>query len=323
MNLPCQIHEDLISQMSILILALVLDLVIGEPPEIIHPTVIIGKTSERLSKKASGFRSHGRLFGCLMASLIVLLATSSTFLLLEFARAQLGQPAQVVLGALLLKTSFAIRSMNLHVKPIKDALQEGDLSRARAALRRIVRRDTEGLDEELCSSATIESIAEGTVDGVTSPLFYFFVFGVPGAVAFRAINTLDSIVGYRTPSYLKLGWSSAKLDTVANYLPARLTGIAMVLASAALGRNWRTSLSIMKNEHDLTESPNAGWPMSAMSGAVGARLQKLGSYELGSRLRQPTHGDITPALQIMWVTIMIFLVASVILYVTFSCLLLG
>jgi adenosylcobinamide-phosphate synthase len=322
MSLLCQIHEGLISQMSILILALVLDVAVGEPPEIIHPTVMIGKTAEWLSKRAGRFGSNKRVFGALYASLIVLLAAGSTFLLLEFARMRLGQPALIILGALILKTSFAIRSMNLHVKPIKDALEEGDLNRARVVLGKIVRRDTERLDEGLCASATIESIAEGTVDGVASPLFYFFLFGVPGAVAYRAINTLDSTVGYKTPTFMDMGWFSAKLDTAANYLPARITGIVMILAGAALGRNWRTSLSTMKTDRGLTESLNAGWPMSAMAGAVGVRLQKIGSYKLGNEFRQPTCRDITPALRIMWVTIVIFLVVAFGLYFAFSCLLL-
>jgi len=312
MNLIDLAPESLGSRLAILILALVFDLLIGEPPERIHPTVIIGKTIERLRKVDA--KSYARLYGSLLASALVLSAAVLAYLLLEVTRTQVGQIAYLILGGLILKTSFAIRSMSLHIRPVMEALKKGDLHSARATLSKIVRRDTEQLDSGLCSSATIESIAEGTVDGIISPLFYFFLLGVPGAVAFRAMNTLDSMVGYKDEPYTKLGWFSAKLDTIANYIPARLTGAIMIAVGAIMGRDWRSSLSILRREHGLTESVNAGWPMSAMAGVIGVQLQKKGSYQLGGQLRLPNYRDISPALQIMELTTVVFLVVATVPY---------
>lgn len=322
MSLISNLTEDIPSHILILGLALLLDLVAGEPSERIHPTVLMGKVAERLSGKV-GSKSHSRLLGCLLALAVLLATIGSTLLILEVTRTQLGQPVYVVLGALILKTSFAIKSMELHVRPIGEALEDGDIHRAREALSKIVRRKTEQLDEGLCASATIESIAEGTVDGIVSPLFYFFLFGVPGAMAFRAINTLDSTVGYKDSAYVQIGWFSAKLDTVANYLPARLTATMMILATAILGRDWRNPLSTLRREHDRTTSLNAGWPMSAMAGSIEVQLRKLGSYQLGDQLRMPTAKDIPPALKVMKFTTLLSLIAFIIPSLMIACLFAG
>jgi adenosylcobinamide-phosphate synthase len=302
------VPEGLIVPLSILVLGLVLDLVIGEPPETIHPTVLIGRTAEWLTEKVGRFKSRQRLFGSILASIVLLSATGSVFILLEVARRLLGQLGYIILGGLILKTSFAIKSMELHTKSIKEALESKDLVLAREAVGKIVRRNTKQLDDGLCASAAIESVAEGTVDGTISPLFYFFLLGVPGAIAYRAINTLDSTIGYKDAVYFQIGWFSAKLDSLANFLPARLTALIMVLAAAILRRDWKSSLSTLRREHNKTESLNAGYPMSAMAGALGVRLEKLNFYQLGEGLCVPSHKEIQPALRIMRLTTSIFLV---------------
>ncbi len=307
MSILYLVPEGLIVQLSILVLGLGLDLVIGEPPETIHPTVLIGRTTEWLRQKVGRFNSRGRFFGSILALIVLLSATGSVFILLEVARRLLGQLGYIILGGLILKTSFAIRSMELHTKPIKGALESKDLVSAREAVGKIVRRNTKQLDDGLCASATIESVAEGTVDGIISPLFYFFLLGVPGAIAFRAINTLDSTIGYKDTVYSQIGWFSAKLDSLANFVPARLTALIMVLAAAILHRDWKSSLSTMRREHDKTESLNAGYPMSAMAGALGVRLEKVNSYQLGEGLSMPSHIDIQPAIGIMRLTTSLFL----------------
>jgi adenosylcobinamide-phosphate synthase len=314
----CCIPEILISHLSILILAFVLDLA-GEPPQSIHPTVLMGKLAERLTKKMLNLRSHQRLLGFLLTTTVVILATGSALLLLEVTKSVLGQLAYIILGSLILKTSFAIRSMDAHTRPIKDVLISKDLPRARELLSRIVRRETTNLDEGQCASATIESIAEGTVDGIVSPLFYFFLFGVAGAIAFRAINTLDSTVGYKDRTYAQIGWFSARSDTVANYIPARLTAIIMIFAAAIIGRDWHSAISTLRKEHGRTESLNAGWPMSAMAGSLGTTLEKVGSYSLGEGLRVPSPKDISSALQMMYTVTMIFPAIAVLTYSIFFC----
>jgi adenosylcobinamide-phosphate synthase len=154
-------------------------------------------------------------------------------------------------------------------------------------------------------SAAVESIAESTTDGVTSPFFFFALFGVPGAIAFRVINTLDSMVGYKDVVNVNIGWFSAKMDTITNYVPSRLTAIFMVAAAGFLGRDWRNSWRILMRDKNKTASPNAGWTISAMAGALNTQLEKEGYYALGDG--ETIHaGDITRAWSIMGLTVVLF-----------------
>ncbi|MEM3061718.1 MAG: adenosylcobinamide-phosphate synthase CbiB, partial [Candidatus Bathyarchaeia archaeon] len=178
----------------------------------------------------------------------------------------------------------------------------------RRLLKKIVRRDVEGLNEELIISATVESIAEGTVDGVTSSLFYFAIFGLPGSMAYRAINTLDSVVGYKDPENLNLGWFSAKLDTLANYIPARITALLMIVAAWLIKEDWRKSILILKRDRSKTESLNAGWPISAIAGVLDVKLEKLGHYALGDSNSTLNWECINRALKIMKISVALFLI---------------
>jgi adenosylcobinamide-phosphate synthase len=187
-------------------------------------------------------------------------------------------------------------------------LKKNDIHEARRYLSRIVRRDTSDLDQELVLSATVESIAESTVDGITSPLFYFTLFGVPGAMAFRVINTLDSIVGYKDHKHANIGWFSAKLDSVLNFIPARVTAGLMVLGAWLTGENGKSSWRVLKRDRSKTESTNAGYPMSAMAGALGVRLEKPGHYELGNNDETIRPSHIPKALRIMEMTVGLFLI---------------
>ncbi|MGQ9543038.1 MAG: cobalamin biosynthesis protein [Candidatus Bathyarchaeia archaeon] len=306
MTIIQQTHIDLISQPLMLLLALILDLLFGEPPETIHLTVVVGKIIERLDRLFRRVETNKKAVGLLLTSTILSATVYLTLIVLEITKSMLGQVGYLILGTFILKTTFAIKSMELHVKPIRRALEAGEIQAARKALSKIVRRDTRQLDEGLCSSATIESIAEGTVDGVVSPIFYYILFGVPGAVAFRVINTFDSMIGYKDEEHFEVGWFPAKLDTAANYLPARLTGFLIILASAIIGLDWRRSLKTLLSEHGKTESLNAGWPMSAMAGSLRIQLRKVGSYELAGDFRMPNLTDIGSALKLMRVTILIF-----------------
>ena len=195
--------------------------------------------------------------------------------------------------------------MGQYTKPIAAALKKNDLAEARKWLPYIVRRDPNSLDEKHILSAAVESIAESTTDGITAPFFFFAIFGVPGAFAYRVINTLDSMVGYKNPENRNIGWFSAKLDTITNYIPARLTAYLMVTAAYLLRENWRNSWRILQRDKNNTASPNAGWTISAMAGALDTQLEKQGYYALGD-----DHG-ITPkhidrSLRVMWITAILF-----------------
>jgi adenosylcobinamide-phosphate synthase len=195
--------------------------------------------------------------------------------------------------------------MRQYTVPIAEALKNKDVDEARRGLYYIVRRDPAKLSERHIASAAVESIAESTTDGITTPFFFFALFGVPGAFAVRVINTLDSTVGYKDPEHINIGWFSASLDTIANYIPARLTAILMVAAAALLGENWREAWRILQRDKTKTKSLNAGWTMSAMAGALGVQLEKPGHYALGDG-EDISPAQIMKALQIMELTSVLF-----------------
>jgi len=296
--------------MLMLIIALIFDLLFGEPPETIHPTVMVGRIIERFDSLLRKVKTCKKMVGFLLTSITLILIAYLTSTILETVKGVLGQAGYLIVGGFILKTTFAVKSMELHVNPIVEALEAGDIQAARRSLSKIVRRDTEQLDEGLCSSATIESIAESTVDGIISPIFYHLLLGVPGAVVFRVINTFDSIVGYKDKEHIELGWFPAKADTVANYLPARLTGLIMVIASAIVGFDWRNCVKTLLSEHGKTESLNAGWPMSAMAGSLKVQLWKIGSYKLAEEFDLPKRKDIGSAIKMMKATTIIFITGA-------------
>ena len=207
------------------------------------------------------------------------------FLLLFWLRESFGiygQVAYVIVGAILFKATFAIKGMGQYTKPLAEALKRNDLAEARSWLPYIVRRDPNTLNEKQVTSAAVESIAESTTDGITAPFFFFAIFGVAGAFAYRVVNTLDSMVGYKNEENRNIGWFSANLDTITNYIPARLTAYLMVAATYLLSENWRGSWRILQRDKAKTVSVNAGWTISAMAGALDTQLKKQGHYALAT-----------------------------------------
>jgi adenosylcobinamide-phosphate synthase len=173
----------------------------------------------------------------------------------------------------------------------------------------IVRRRTEDLDEQHILSATIECISESTVDGITGPIFYYSFLGPAGALAYRAVNTLDSMVGYKDSYYKDIGWMSARLDTAANYLPARITAFLMVVSARMLGADWKNSFQTLSRDHSKTFSPNAGYPMATMAGALRIRLEKIGHYNLGNEKEPANLAKCETAISIMKLTGLLFSIA--------------
>ncbi|MGI0048443.1 MAG: cobalamin biosynthesis protein, partial [Nitrososphaera sp.] len=207
---------------------------------------------------------------------------------------------------IILKIAIAVRGMERHAKAIMSCLEAGDLAGARQNLSMIVRRRTDDLDEQHILSATIECVSESTVDGITGPIFYYSLFGPAGALAYRAINTLDSMVGYKDDYFRDIGWMSARLDTAANYVPARITAFLMVASAKMLGADWKNSLSMLQRDHAKTFSPNAGYPMATMAGALRVRLEKIGHYALGDEQEPASLGKCKAAISIMKLTTLLF-----------------
>jgi adenosylcobinamide-phosphate synthase len=296
----------LVDSVLIFFLAFLIDAVFGEYPDRIHPTIGIGKVIAYLKPKLKNANAKiEKANGVLLALGVMLLVSVPVFLLLFWLRQSFGSIPYIIVGAVLLKATFAVKGMGQYTKPIASALKKNDLGEARKWLPFIVRRDPNTLNERQIISAAVESIAESTTDGITSPFFFFALFGVPGAFAYRVVNTLDSMVGYKNVENKNIGWFSANLDTIANYVPARLTAYLMVAASFLLRENWRESWRILQRDKGKTASINAGWTISAMAGALNTQLEKQGYYVLGD-----DHGisqeHITKALRIMALTAVLF-----------------
>jgi len=291
-------------------LAFFIDLILGEYPDRIHPTIGIGKLISFLKKRAKHPNPKVEKGNGILMALAVMMATAlPVFLVLSLLKtlpAPIGEILYIVMGAILFKATFAISSMGQYTKPITTALKNQDLDGARKWLPYIVRRDPKTLDERQILSAAVESIAESTTDGITAPFFFFALFGVPGAFAYRVINTLDSMVGYKNEEYRNIGWFSAKLDTITNYLPARITAYLMVVAAILLGEDWRTSWHILQRDKHKTASPNAGFTISAMAGALNIQLEKKGHYTLGDDKKHISYRDIGKALRMMQLTAALF-----------------
>jgi len=279
----------------VLLLALAIDLAFGEPPRHIHITVWMGRFIKAMEPRMRRLKNE-QAAGALLAVFTVASFTTMGFLvsLIYHYNYVIG----VVASVFFLKMTFALRCMFEHITPIISSLELGDIEGSRKYLSMVVRRDTSVLDQRLIASGAIETVAEGFVDGFISPLFFYLLFGLPGAVAYRAINTLDSMVGYKDEKYLKFGWFSAKLDTIANYIPSRITYLIFALASFILRMDWRSALRAGKVYHASTPSLNAGWPMSTMAGALRVRLEKIGSYTLGEDLEPLSLKKIKDSLNI-------------------------
>ncbi len=272
-----------------LVLAIGLDLVFGEPRPFFHPTVWIGTLIGFLDRHAP--KSFQRLYGVLMALFCIALAAIVGYgvpLLLY----QVSPVLALLATAFLLKSTFSFSYLWQVSSEIFQELKACRLDGARAKLPALVGRDVSMLNESQMASCVIESLGESWVDGIFSPLFYFMVFGLPGAMAYRAINTLDSMVGYKDEKHLKVGWASARIDDVANFIPARLAVLLMAILSGHPIR----SLKIAWRDGGNAPSINSGYPMAAFAGGLGLRLEKLGYYVLGEGLKPCGVDDIPKAI---------------------------
>ena len=212
----------------------------------------------------------------------------------------------MVLSIFILYSVIAIKGMEKHINAITIALKNNDIENARRNLSMIVSRNTKNLDEQHILSGAIESIADGTVDGILSPLFYFSIFGSTGAFIFRIISTLDSMIGYKEKYYEKIGWMAAKADTYANYIPARTTAVLMIFAAIISKADWKNSIDTFKKERNHTISINSGHPISVLAGALRIRLEKLDHYSIGKPLEKISIEKCKTAIKIMKITILVF-----------------
>ena len=291
--------------------ALLLDFLIGDPKTKYHPTAWIGKLIAVLVPFSRNNSPKKELFGGILIVFVVVAIVSTLLVALDFGISLLtidivSLVVSIAVGSILLKTTIAIRGMQKHALAVVDALEKDDLDSARNHLSMIVKRNTKHLDKNHISSAVLESVSENTVDGITGPLFYYAIFGLPGAFVYRAINTIDSMVGYKTSLFRNIGWFGANCDTILNYIPSRLTGLVMILSALILGYNWKESFYIMRRDGKKLESPNAGFPIAALAGALGTKLEKINYYAVGDGNIEFTKSHIISAIRLMKVSSILF-----------------
>ena len=274
-------------------LAVLWDRFLGEPPEKVHPVVWMGRAAEAVGQPSGDDETD--LKRGLVAAVALPLASMAIAAAAGRVLNRMGPIPAVLGGAFLLKSMFAVRAMTDEAEKVGQDLEAGSSETARESLSRIVSRDVADLDDSGIASATISSVAENVTDSVVGPLVAYGAFGLPGAAAYRAIDTLDSMIGYRG-KYEHFGAASARLDDAASYVPARLGGGAVVTAASVMqGYDGRSSARTMIEQHERTESPNGGWPIGAMAGALGVEVEKSGHYRLGPEGKRPAAGDIRRA----------------------------
>ena len=299
----------------IILIAIIIDVIFGELPVKIHPVVWMGKIIDFLSEKLINYRS--KISGVVLTFLVVMIFTLATYVLLHLS--SFNYVIYILVSSVILSTTFAIKALLTSAENMKNDIDH-NIEKARQSMSYLVSRNTMELNEEDLISATIETLTENITDSVIAPLFYAFIFGVIGAVVYRVINTLDAMVGYKTPEKIKIGWFPAKLDDILNFIPARITGILVVIAAAFLRLNWKNSYKIMMRDARKPDSPNSGFSMAAAAGALDIKLEKIGYYKIGDELSILTADKITEAVLLTKITILLFILIASVVFVVFMAL---
>ncbi|WP_249366811.1 MULTISPECIES: adenosylcobinamide-phosphate synthase CbiB [Neobacillus] len=300
------VYEPTILFCTILFAAIVLDLLIGDPRWLPHPVVLMGKLITFLEK--SWNRGEGRVWKgiCLTATVVLVVFFLSLFLV--FVAYQLHPVVGVFAQIYLISTTIAIKGLSSAAKEVLVPLVNGNIVEARLKLSMIVGRDTESLPESEIVRGTVETVAENTVDGITAPLFWAIIGGAPLAMVYRAINTLDSMVGHKDERFKQFGWASAKFDDLVNWIPARLTALSMWLAAFFIkGSKKRNGWNITWRDARKHPSPNSGWSEAMAAGLIGIRLGGINYYrgrksvraQMGDPLRNLVCSDIEKAIRFM------------------------
>lgn len=273
--------------LEVLALAILMDIFIGEPPAIIHPVVWTGRIIKYLKNLSFGNKKIFGIFMVVITAGISLLAGAGVVI----SSSYISETFFLLLAAYFLKSTFSFKLLLTSARQIKSKLELKSLINAKKDLKALVSRDTTDLDTSHLSSAVIESISENFVDGIVSPLVFYLILGLPGALAYKAVNTLDSMIGYKNKEFIELGWASARLDDILNWIPARISLIFIFAASIFTGSPIN-AVKICIRDRALTASPNSGWPMAATAGSLGVKLEKKGHYILGGEFREPVPEDI-------------------------------
>jgi adenosylcobinamide-phosphate synthase len=273
-------------------LAYVADLAFADPPWMPHPVRLFGwliATAEKVSRAFAHSERALLLAGAFVAFLVGTGTGIGTWLALKGVN-KLSPLAGAVAAIYLAYTTLSVRGLDQAGREVVNHLRNGRLENARSSLALIVGRDTKDLDEPEILRAVIESVAENTSDGVVAPLFYLALGGVPAGLAYKAINTMDSMIAHKNERYLYFGRGAARLDDIANFLPARLTALLVTVAAFLLNMSWRKAFHTALRDGRLQPSPNSGYPESAFAGALRIQLGGVNSYD-GEQIQKAFIGD--------------------------------
>jgi adenosylcobinamide-phosphate synthase len=259
----------------------------------IHPVHTSYELALLLNRKLPKNKLSGSLIWISVASLHIAMYGSALYFL-----RLVSDIAWIAFSVYILKVSISQRLLFSYVKRTSKCLSQGDLRCARAITSHIVRRDTSSLDEGHIASASIESLFESMVDGFISPIFFYLILGPLGALLQRIANTMDSALGYKDEEFREKGWFSAKMDTILNFLPARIASLITLLLCPCIDGSIEDGWSVFAEYRNSTESVNAGNPMSASSGCLKVRLEKIGHYTIGREFPFPSSEDLERALKL-------------------------
>lgn len=269
----------------------IIDLIVGDPYSFPHPVRYIGKLIKitennirKIAKSDKGLKIGGFFLWFITVG-ITYLITYGVVKLSSF-----NEIVFILVNSFIIYTTLATKCLKDEAVKIYNVLKTGDLEKSRIQLSYIVGRDTTNLSKQEIIRATVETVAENTVDGIIAPMFYAFIGGAPLAMAYKAINTLDSTVGYKNDKYMNLGFASAKIDDIANYIPARISVILMTLGSMILGYDYKKCFNISIRDRKNHKSPNCAYPEGAVAGALGVQLGGTNIY-FGKAVYKPTIGD--------------------------------
>ncbi|MBO3445019.1 adenosylcobinamide-phosphate synthase CbiB [Clostridium sp. CCUG 7971] len=267
------------------------DLIIGDPYSFPHPVIYIGKlikSVENNIRKMCKSDKALKIGGFLLWFITVGLTYLITYLVVKVS--SFNSVIFIVVNSFIVYTTLATKCLKDEAVKIYEVLKSGDLEKSRVQLSYIVGRDTTSLNESEIIRATVETVAENTVDGIIAPMFYAFIGGAPLAMAYKAINTLDSMVGYKNDKYMNLGFASAKIDDIANYIPARISVLLMTIGSLILSYNYKNCFKIAVRDRKNHKSPNCAYSEGSVAGALGIQLGGTNIY-FGKAVYKPTIGD--------------------------------
>ena len=326
----------------VVLIAIFIDLTMGELPSAIHPVVLMGRSIEKIKNNfITNSRYKNRSIGILMTLFLILLFSTVFSTILYFSG--INYVLFLFVASILLSTTFSIKYLLKSVYNVYHSLNV-DLDHGRKEVSFLVSRKTDNLSLSEVISAAIETLTENITDSVIAPIFYVFIFGILAAflevwgysfsllnifssiqlpivigvvagVSYRVVNTLDAMVGYKDEENIDIGWFAAKTDDYLNYIPARLTGFLVVLSSFIIRSNPKKAWKHMIHDAHNTPSPNSGYPMAAAAGALEVQLKKPETYTLGEKINNLTPVKIIEAIKLSIVTISLFLIIIIIIIV--------